>query len=119
MDKLRIEKEILRSVSSIHSLADLIIIEYFQILCEKPFKIPALNQKARRIKQDAEDIKQHLNGLARVKDANETQEHAFEMLRMFKIFSTMEITQLRGFLDRIESLPIVDIEDAIGDIENK
>lgn len=113
MNKQEKEKEILRSVSSIHTLADLILIEYQQFLCEKPFAMPILNQKARRIKQDAEDIKKQLYTLVNIKDKEETEEHVLEMTRLVKLFSTMHLTQLRAFLDKVEQLPVQEIESSI------
>ena len=113
MNKKEKELEILRSVSSIHTLADLVLIEYQQFLCEKPFSMPVLNQKAKRIKQDAEDIKKHLYILVNVKDKEESEEHMLQMSRLVRLFSTMDVRQLTSYLDKIEELPIIEIENSV------
>lgn len=110
-------KEILRSVQAINTLADLIIIEYYHELADKPFKLPVLNQKAKRIKQDAEDIKNQLNTLANVTDKEETELHGYQMWRLVKLFATMDIRQLEAYLDKIELLPIVELDDTIKILE--
>lgn len=113
MNKKEKELEILRSVSSIHTLADLIIVEYFQCLVEKPFSMPILNQKAKRIKQDAEDIKKQLYNLVNIKDKEESEEHMLQMSRLVRLFSTMDVRQLTSYLDKIEELPVIEIESSV------
>lgn len=111
-------KDILRSIQTINTLADLIIIEYHHDLADKPFKLPVLNQKAKRIKQDAEDIKKQLNTLAKIKDLEESENHGYQMYRLIKMFSTMDINQLEGFLDKAELLPTIEINDTIEILDN-
>lgn len=113
MDRKQKELEILRSVSSIHTLADLIIVEFQQVLCEKPFRMGTLNQKAKRIKQDAEDIKKQLYALVNVKDKEESEEHMLQMSRLVRLFSTMHVEQLTSYLDKIEELPVLEIESSV------
>lgn len=117
MNKEEQTKVILRSVQAIHTMADLVLIEYQQILADKPFKLPVLNQKAKRIKQDAEDIKKQLNTISRVKNEEETELHSLAMWRLVHFFSTMDLRQLEGYLDRLEELPSVDVNETIKILE--
>lgn len=113
MNKEEKTKAVLKSVQTINFLADLILIEYQQELVEKPYSLPVLNMKAKRIKQDATDIKKELSRIARVLHPEETEEHMFEMWRVMNYFSLMSVVQLKDFMDRIEALPSEEAIDTI------
>lgn len=112
-------KAILRSVQAINTMADLVLIEYQNYLADKPFKLPILNQKAKRIKEDALGIKKELNRLAKVKDAEETEDHALQMTRLVKFFSTMRVQQLEEYMDKLEMIPTVDVNDTIKTLDDE
>lgn len=112
-DKSQKIKNVLKSVQTINFLADLILMEYQQELVSKPYSLPVMNQKAKRIKQDAIDIKKELNRIAKVIHPDETEEHMFEMHRVMSYFSLMSVVQLKEFMDKIELLPSEEAPDTI------
>lgn len=106
-------KQILKSVQTINALANCIIIEYQVLLVDKPFTSPVLNQKAKRIKEYAEDIKKCYSQYARSLDQEfSDNEHALALWRLFDYFSLMETGQLNRYLDLVESSTET-IEDTI------
>lgn len=105
MTKLSEEKhrQILHHVQTITSLAQLITIEYQNSLVDTRFKIPIVNNKARRIISDAKDIIKAFNNIVKAKDEDFLEyDHAIQMHRVFKYFSVMDVKQVEQFMDLLE-----------------
>ena len=98
-------KDVLHSVQTISALANCIIIEHQNDLIDSRFKIPVLNQKAKRIREYSEDIKKALLTFTVVKDEDYTNyEHSTAMHRLFKWFALLDAEQINSYMDELESL---------------
>jgi DNA-directed RNA polymerase subunit F len=98
-------KDVLHSVQTISALANCIIIEHQNDLIDSRFKIPVLNQKAKRIREYSEDIKKAFAAFTVIKDEEYMEyEHSSAMHRLFKWFALLDAEQINSYMDELENL---------------
>lgn len=86
-------------------LAELISIEYHNVLIDTKFKNPAINQHAKRIKESSEAIRLHLAALLDTKDREFfAYDYCVELSVLFKFFTTMPLEQIQDTIKQIEEL---------------
>jgi len=97
------EQRLLRHCQTMSVLASCIEIENQNDLIDHKFKVPHLNNHIRRIKESLKEIKLNLAFKYRVKDRELMEyDHATQIHRLFKYFSTMETSQLTEIMDAYE-----------------
>lgn len=103
-------RAVLHHVQTITTLATLIQIECQSSIVDIKFKSPVINQKAKRIQSDSQDIVNGFNSLVRVIDEDHMQyEHSIQLHRLYKWFSVMKTEQIEEFLDKVEAeIPTID-----------
>lgn len=98
-------KDILHSVQAISALAECITIEFYNDLVDHKFKQPILNQKSKRIKEYADDIKKLCTVHTKVLDKEYMEyEHSVAMHRLFKWFCLLDANQINEYMDRVENI---------------
>lgn len=96
---------ILKSTQIIEVLAECIKIEHMNDLIDTKFRQPAINSHAKKIKESSQAIQTHLSFLVKNKDKGFfADEYALEIHRVLSHFIGLEITQIREFMDSLDSL---------------
>ena len=100
------------------ALANCIHLLHSMELVDSKFRVPTVNQMASRIKSDAEGIIKHCFTIIRPIESIDyiAYDHAYEMLRLVRWFSSMHTPQLREYMDLVEKVPTVDIKETINHI---
>lgn len=108
-------KEIVGSMQTILALANMIEMEWWQLMPEFKTKLGGINQRCKRLKEDANAIKQHCYTLVKYKEEKDYVdiEHPAELYRSIKLMATIHTPNLREFNDKLEALPTIEIKDLI------
>lgn len=93
------------SVKIIGVLAEMIVVEHQSELVDTTFKNAIVNQKTKRIKQDAVGIIRDLSTNQRVNirflDSGFIEDYACELHRVFTFFIGLPIEQIREVMDEL------------------
>jgi len=96
---------LLESVHMIGILNEVVQIEYQCLLVDHKFKMPALNNHAKKIKDSSNAIKTSLNTNFNNKDPESmTYTYAIQMHRLIAYFMAMDIERVEEFMDGVEDL---------------
>ncbi|ASU34373.1 hypothetical protein [Mucilaginibacter xinganensis] len=102
-------------------LAEMIAVEHQSELVDTTFKNAIVNQKAKRIKADAQAIKVDLSTNQRVNirfnDDNFIQDYACELHRVFTYFIGLPIEQIKTVMDNLYALSIT-VQEPVIDYES-
>lgn len=101
---------IYKSVQFIAVMAELIKMEHLSDLVDSRFKNPVVNQFAKRIKNDANEIQFHLKKNDKVmiefQDIDFIENYAAELCRVFHFFIGIPFSQIKTVMDSIMNAAI-------------
>lgn len=95
-------EQIQYSLKKIAVLNQLMIYEYQQIIVDTDFKIPSVNNFARRIGKDCQAIKTHLNALVKVQDTEYAEEFTSCLWRVLDILCKLELEPLQEYAEFLD-----------------
>lgn len=98
---------IVRSMQVLLDLSHCIQLEWQNYMPDNKFKNPIMNQKAKRIREDAEDIKRLCMQAVKMKEEKDFVEieHPYALLRVFRYFSNVDTNQINEYIDKLEQEP--------------
>lgn len=102
-------------MQTILALANMIELEWWDVMPEFRTKLGNINQRCKRLTEDAKAIKQHCYTIVKNKEEKDYVdiEHPAELYRAMKLLATIHTPNLKEFNDKLEALPTIELTDLI------